>query len=202
MDVAVEPELDLSQVSGAVRVELDLWRHSREYSEEIPFLALLLLLSERTFSSLYWGSDAIWSPVWLFCLFAALFNAIYGFITIHLAGLQYVLATLLVAAIVVCNTDNSDKMSFPGMEQYTALRMSDRPNLDEDPKTSAQSLDLIETEELLAKFQSKWAQGRGVGCSQMEERKPKLVIVAATGGGIRGRTVDIGRAGGVGREPS
>jgi hypothetical protein len=153
--------------------------------ELIPFFALVLLLTERTLSGLFWNSDAIWSPVWLFCLFAALFNAVYGFITIHLAGLQYVLAGLLVAAVVVCNTNYPDKMSFPGLETYTDLERARRPNLDEDPKAPDPPLDLIETEALLAKFQSKWAQGRGAGELPVAERKPKLVIVAATGGGIQ-----------------
>ncbi len=142
----------------------------------VPVFFLALLLYERAFLG------AVWSPVWVICLMLALFNSLHGFLTFHLAGLQYVLLLLVALVVFVSNTGNTYKMSHPGLEPY-----ADRPVvLDAPPPapTDGQPLELIRTAELLKTFhETTWASRPRNGKPQ--GGKPKLVIVATTGGGIQ-----------------
>jgi hypothetical protein len=137
----------------------------------IPGFFLALFLYESLFF------DAVWSPVWLVCLLLALFNSAYGFVTFHFAGLQYVLAVLFAAIVYVSNTAYPYKMTLPGLEAYESRAPV---KLDAEPPPPNPPLDLIETDALLKTFHDKWVKRRGADGS-----KPKLVIVASTGGGIQ-----------------
>jgi hypothetical protein len=143
----------------------------------LPVVCVALFLLEHLFF------DAVWSPVWLLCMSMALFNSIYGFVIFQLSGLQYMLALSAAMIVYVSNTQYPDKMTFPGLEDYQAkgVKLNDPP-----PNTPKDELDLIETPTLLKAFhEEKWAQGVGKGQTPLEFRKPKLVIIATTGGGIQ-----------------
>jgi hypothetical protein len=142
----------------------------------IPGMAAAVFFYEHTFFG------AVWSPVWLLCLFLALFNSVYGFVTFHFAGLQYVLAVLVAAALFVSNTGNVYKMSHPGLETYARRAPHERVDLDgpAPPKPAF----LIDTPDLLKAFHTKWA-GVDEHSPAYPQRKPRLVIVATTGGGIQ-----------------
>jgi len=172
----------------------------------IPAAFLGLFLLE------YYCVGAVWSPVWLLCLMIALFALLYGFVTFHLSGLQYVLLVLGVLVLVVCNKEYPDKMSFPGLEIYQQGATRGKVNLDdpggpvgkaalvawddkseedkkkeslqkEEWKASFEAIGLIKTDELLTEFHHhKWANAVQ---ADFEKKKPKLVIVATTGGGIQ-----------------
>ena len=117
---------------------------------------------------------AVTSPVVIVCVGLAIFNAVYGVVAFHFAGLQYVFAALAAAIGVVCNTGERTKMTFPGLEDYydgPAVKLDELPPADPAVPRS----NLVKTEKMLPNFAAKW---RGPG-------KPKLVIVASSGGGIR-----------------
>lgn len=141
----------------------------------IPGAALCLLLYELAYF------DAVWAPVWLVCLFLALFNSAYGFVAFHFAGLQYVTTGLLVLILLVANCDNEYKMSHPGLEDYD--HPCKRPDL--DAKVPDKPPFLIETRELLKANRTKWAGGPEWQYNPFNDHKPKVVIVATTGGGIQ-----------------
>jgi hypothetical protein len=127
------------------------------------FLALLL------YEVLFFG--AVWSPVWVVCLLLALFNSLYGFVTFHLTGLQYLVVLLVCLLVYTSNSGNSYKMTLPGLERHPLV------SLDKEPDPAAVP-DLIPTEVLLSNFRGRWQEKR-------PGEKPKLVIVATTGGGIQ-----------------
>lgn len=135
----------------------------------IPAAFCVLLLVEN----LLYG--AVWSPVWVFILLLVLFNMVYGFITFHLAGLQYVLFLAAVAVLLVSNFNNTNKMTLPGLEKEYDKNPNERVDLDKDPTGDSPDW-LIRTPVMLAQFEAKHTQ---------DGRKPKLVVIATTGGGIQ-----------------
>lgn len=152
----------------------------------IPAAFFVLLTLEHALSG------AVWSPVWLICLGVGLFTSLYGFVTFHFSGLQYVLAVLAVLIVVVCNTQHPDKMSFPGLEVYRRGEKWGNVNPD-DPggptgrdswNDAYKAIGLLKTDDLLKTFHhDKWMKGKTEG--DRTKQKPKLVIVATTGGGIQ-----------------
>ncbi|MBM3982326.1 MAG: patatin-like phospholipase family protein [Planctomycetes bacterium] len=144
----------------------------------IPLGALAVFLVEH----LYF--DAVWSPVWLVCLFLALFNSAYGFVAFHFAGLQYVSALLVVLILAVANIGHEYKMALPGVDAY--YTEGRRPDLDGPVPKLPDTLTLIDTKKLLATNSANWNATRdrrkGAG---YDPPKPRLVIIATTGGGIQ-----------------
>jgi hypothetical protein len=132
---------------------------------------------------------AIWHPVWVICLMLGVFNSLYGVVVFRFANLQYIIAILCVLVGIVCNTQNPDKMSFPNLDRST-LGLAPNTDVDLDALDSpantekVKALGLISTPELLSNFHTRWEQHCG-GTTPDPARKPKLVIVACSGGGIR-----------------
>ncbi len=161
----------------------------------IPAIFFALLMLEHAIAG------AVWSPVWLVCLGVGLFTSLYGFVTFHFSGLQYVLTLLAIFIVVVCNTQHPDKMSFPGLKGYGrgeewGIVNPDDPGVDKSDtgdiavkkrekwKTKYESIKLLKTDDILKTFHhDKWMKGKPE--TDRPKQKPKLVIVATTGGGIQ-----------------
>lgn len=153
----------------------------------IPTGFLVLVLIENQFFG------AVWSPVWLLCLYVGAFTTVYGFVAYHFGGLQYVLFAIAFAIIFVGNKSFPNKMTFPGLEDYAPREKWVDPNatLPPDPAdagavtayTASQAaydrLKLLKTADVLTTFESEY-RGKRPGPT-----KPKLVIVATSGGGIQ-----------------
>lgn len=127
-----------------------------------------------------------WHPIWVICLCLAAFNSLYGVVTYHFAGLQYVMLVLCVLIGIVSNTQHPDKMSFPALD-YETLGIKRPVDLDrlQENDDAVRKLNLVKTEKMLANFHAKWAKGYGHSDKPGTNPKPKLVIVANSGGGIR-----------------
>ncbi len=132
------------------------------------FLILALFLVESRLGG-------VWSPVWSFCLIAALGFSVYTFASFHLAGLQYVLLLLGVLLVWLANRRHPFKFTLPGLEPYYA-RLDKNPVVFDRPPDPARPG--IPAAAWLANFE---ARSRPAG----DARKPKMVIVCTTGGGIR-----------------
>jgi hypothetical protein len=118
-------------------------------------------------------------PVWVVCLLLWLFNSGYGFAAFHFAGSQYVLLGFAVAAAVVANGRHPYKLSLPNLRpEYDAARTGDPIRLSR-PAADALAVPLLPAEELLARFCEDWQRAHGPAT------RPRLVVVAAAGGGIR-----------------
>ncbi len=120
-------------------------------------------------------------PVWVVALLLWLAVAVYGFILFHFQGLQYVLAALAVAVGVAANLGHRFKLSLPNLRpEYDAAR---RATLDfarlGEPPTAQKPVKLLSADDLLAAFAAQWQREHGPAS------KPKLVVMATSGGGIR-----------------
>lgn len=119
-------------------------------------------------------------PVWIVCLFCWLFNSVYGFVSLHFAGMQYVLLAFGIAVGVVANARHPFKLSLPNMDpEYRAAREGTAIVRLAGGEDTEPTLPLIGGEELLAQFCEQWQREQGT------DTKPRLVVVAASGGGIR-----------------
>ena len=120
-------------------------------------------------------------PVWVVALLVWLGVAVYGFILFHFQGLQYVLVALAAAVAVAANLGHRFKLSLPNLApEYAAARgaTSDFARLAEPP--SAQTpVKLLSADDLLAAFADQWQREHGPAS------KPKLVVMATSGGGVR-----------------
>jgi hypothetical protein len=125
----------------------------------------------------------VWSPIWIACLILGLCNHFFGVLTYHFAGLQYILISLAVLIVVVCNTQHPDKMSFPGLEKVDQVNLDTLYPENEALNAEVKALNLVQTPEMLRNFHTKWTSQSQDGKSR--SGKPKLVIVATSGGGIR-----------------
>jgi hypothetical protein len=133
-------------------------------------------------------------PVVLLCLLLGTFNAAYGFVAFQLRGLQHVIlvATILLGLLLGTDLlfrDFAYKLTFPNLEAYDAARV----RLDEDPSrhdhyyglledqaaNRSPAPSLVNSEEPLRAMRDRWQKDHGPGS------RPPLVIVAASGGGIR-----------------
>ena len=144
------------------------------------------------------------TPVVVLCLLLAALNAVYGFLAFHLRGFQHLVIAALLALAVVFNSDAVDallhqdpiardaayRLSFPNLESYYARGR--RVRLDEDAQHhdhyrellraqkahTVPAPDLIPSAEPLRAMHERWEHDH-------PGRKPRLVLVAASGGGIR-----------------
>ena len=120
-------------------------------------------------------------PVWVIALLIWLFNSVYGMVRFHFTGLEYVLVALAGLVILVANGRHSYKLSLPNLKpEYAAARRNtlDLARLGEDP-TGLRPVPLITADELLTRFRDQYRHDTNT------RGKPKLVVVAASGGGIR-----------------
>ncbi len=120
-------------------------------------------------------------PVWVVALLLWLGVAVYGFVVFHVQGLQYVLLALAVAVGVVANVGHRFKLSLPNLKpEYAAARAAtpDFARLGEPP-TAQRPVNLLSAADLLAAFSEQWQRDYGPGT------KPKLVVMATSGGGVR-----------------
>jgi hypothetical protein len=133
-------------------------------------------------------------PMLVLCLVLGLFSGVFGFVAFQLRGLQHVLVLALIGWAVLANQGHY-KFSFPGLEDYyPAARghTDDRVRLDEEKPGvdhyyrllsrrdhSAEAAGLIDSEEPLAALSKRWQGKHG------DASKPRLVLVATSGGGIR-----------------
>jgi hypothetical protein len=144
------------------------------------------------------------TPVVALCLLLAAFNAVYGFLAFHLRGFQHLAVAALLALAVLFNSDALDalwhrdpldrdaayKLRFPNLEPSYAR--GQRVRLDEDAQHhdhyrellhkekdhEVPAPDLIPGVEPLRAMHERWEQHH-------PGQKPRLVLVAVSGGGIR-----------------
>jgi hypothetical protein len=157
-------------------------------------LGLLSLLGLTAAYAVYFAG-VTFTPLVALCLLLGSFNALYGFVASQLRGLQHVAFVSLFALAVVLNSDRVDsdhayKLSFPNMESYYAdirARARTRVRLDEDQDNvdhyrklieEAPVTGLIESQEPLRAMLQRWQDAHS-------GTKPRLVLVATSGGGIR-----------------
>jgi hypothetical protein len=141
----------------------------------VPGIILVFFLIANQFG-------VIWHPIWVICLILGLFNSIYGFVVFRFAGLQYVLLILYVLIGVICNTQHPDKMSFPELDSKNLVDLDSLEKNEQD----FDNLNLVKSSKMLKNFhETKWAEGLGKSGKDPKDCKPKLVIVANSGGGIR-----------------
>jgi hypothetical protein len=119
------------------------------------------------------------SPVWVVCLLVWLFNAVYGFVAFHFAGLQYVLLGFAVALWLVSNARHEYKLSFPGLGPETAAARTNSAAATRLGDERPGGVNLLSADDLLERFRDDWQRRHGPGT------KPKLIVVATSGGGIR-----------------
>jgi hypothetical protein len=147
-------------------------------------------------------SGAVLSPVLVLCVLLGLANAVYGFLAFWAPGSQYLALILLVAAALFVNSsavsrDHAYKLTFPNLEErYTdPLRIDEALVSDKDSvhkrldhyydllKKQSEGTetkpDLIASEEPLRAIAARWRNEHGDGS------KPRLVLIATSGGGIR-----------------
>lgn len=121
------------------------------------------------------------SPVWVVCLSLWLFNAGYGFVSFHFAGLQFVLLLLLVVVILAANVRHPYKLCLPGLGPEYAAARAGKPKplgVTVSPVGGCR-VPLLGAEEVLDGFHRRWAADHPGG------GKPKLLVVCTSGGGIR-----------------
>lgn len=162
-------------------------------------LAALLYLLGLVIVYIRHFAGAEMSPVTVVCVLLGVVNAVYGFVTFRIPGLQYVLLVLLICLGLVANNssvnpDSAYTLTFPGLEDYYAAPLQ----LDEGPKDAngqrpdhyynllraqaegkAAKPELIPSEVPLAAMRQRWQEQRKDGT------KPRVVIVCTSGGGIR-----------------
>lgn len=120
-------------------------------------------------------------PVWVIAMLIWLANAVYGLILFHFTGLQYVLVFLAAALAYAANAGHSYKLSLPNMRpEYAAARSGslDFARLGEVP-TAQRPVPLTDADEFLGRFCEQYRKATGT------RGKPKLIVAAASGGGIR-----------------
>ncbi len=119
-------------------------------------------------------------PVWIVCLLLWLFNSGYGFVTFHFAGLQYILLLFLVAVTVVANGRHPYKLSLPNLgPEYDAARYGRGAIKLSGSPSDTPPVPLLTADDLLGRFCEGWQRAHGAGS------RPRLVVVAAAGGGVR-----------------
>ena len=125
-------------------------------------------------------SGHIGSPVWVVCLLVWCFNGVYGFVGYHFGGLQYVLVLFVVLFWMTCNTRHEYKLSFPNLGPETVAARSGLSasicTMCPEPGRT------IATELVLANACERWQRQHGT------KSKPKMIVVATSGGGIRAAT--------------
>jgi hypothetical protein len=130
-------------------------------------------------------------PMVVLCFFLALINGIYGFLAFHIRGMQHVAIILLVilgisANSTVLDSQHEYKRSFPGLETYgpgkeiVALE-SYYQLLRRQESGQAPRPDLIKSEEPLRAMRQRWQALH----PEEPNAKPKIVLIATSGGGIR-----------------
>ena len=147
-------------------------------------------------------AGAVMSPIAILCLLLALVNAVYGFIAFHLPGLQHVVLVLLVVLALLAGSstvsqDNAYKLTFPHLEDLyqEPVRLDEEPAEGEPDKhrrhdhyyalLEAQAAGkaprpaLISSEEPLRRMCERWQ------AKHKDGSKPRLILVATSGGGIR-----------------
>jgi hypothetical protein len=117
-------------------------------------------------------------PVWVVCLMLWLFNSKYAFVAFHFNGLQYVLLALGVASLLT-NIRHPYKLSLPNLGPEYAAARAGRPVPLFRPPPAAPPVPLLRADDLLARFCESWQREHGTGT------RPRLVVVAAAGGGAR-----------------
>ncbi|HVK14287.1 MAG TPA: patatin-like phospholipase family protein [Gemmataceae bacterium] len=121
------------------------------------------------------------SPVWVVCLSLWLFTAGYGFVGYHFAGIQTALVVLAAGVVLVANGRHPYKLGLPNMTpEYDAARAG-RPaplGVTESPAGGGR-VPLLTANEVLGRFRDRWQRAHG------PDTKPRLVVVCASGGGIR-----------------
>ena len=124
---------------------------------------------------------ARWSPVWSLALLIGLFSCAYGFVAYHLAGLQLVLFLGVLSVVWVCNFSHPYKMSFPGLQSYGPGAANGLVRLDpQSGATPPARPNPIRAGDLLEAFHTRWATDH-----PKKKPRPKMVLVAVSGGGIR-----------------
>jgi hypothetical protein len=117
-------------------------------------------------------------PVWVVCLMLWLFNSGYAFVAFHFNGMQYVLLALGVAAVLT-NLRHPYKLSLPNLgPEYDDARAG-RPVSLFRPPPAAPPVPLLRADDLLSRFCEDWQRAHGT------RTRPRLVVVAAAGGGAR-----------------
>jgi hypothetical protein len=158
----------------------------------VSALALVLIYA------LHFGGTVL-SPIVVVCVMLGLANAVYGFLTYWAPGSQYVAGAILIGAGLlisssVVSREQAYKLTFPHLENCYATPL----RLDEEPKSaggdrrdhyydlllrqqndSTGRPDLIASEEPLRALAERWQNDHHDGS------KPRLVLIATSGGGIR-----------------
>jgi hypothetical protein len=119
--------------------------------------------------------------VWVVCLSLWLFNAAYGFVSFHYAGVQYVLLAAAVAVVAAANAAHPYKLSLPNLDPEYAAARAGRPvplAVTESP-VGGPRVPLLGPDDVLGRFRERWEREHGPG------RRPRLVVVCTSGGGIR-----------------
>jgi hypothetical protein len=191
------------QDSILIRLSPGVWFNAIP-KDDYPLHALALLLGLVFFAgvglvyALYYAGAPL-APMVVLAVVLTGVNALYGFIAFHFRGLQHLLIALLLVTGVAFD-GFLFKQSLPGLdEEYARARAGAPLRLDEEAKKDGHRVDhyeelliaqrndpatgpaLIDSVSLLEGMRARW-QGAHPDAPQS---RPRLVLVAASGGGIR-----------------
>jgi hypothetical protein len=134
------------------------------------------------------AAGGVLPPVAALCLVLALANAAFGFVAFHLRGSQYVLAAALVLWAALANYGRPYKLQFPGLDYDHLVTIDGDGQTDHyrrllrQPGHDAPSAGLIASDEPLRAMHDRWRAARP---GRPPDARPRLVLVAVSGGGIR-----------------
>jgi hypothetical protein len=178
----------------------------------VGFLSLVGLVGVYVAYWIDFPGFQAFTPVVGLCFLLSFLNELYGFIAFQLRGIQYLVLVLLVVAGLLLSSelvdrDHAYKLRFPNMEDYYADVRTDGQEhfgtlvrLDEESKNGARGkncyLDLLEaeatgkatapslidSEEPLREMQQWWGGRQPPG---KMDAKPRVMLIATSGGGIR-----------------
>ncbi|HSQ58685.1 MAG TPA: hypothetical protein VLM40_23390 [Gemmata sp.] len=191
--------------SGRVSLEEAPLHAVMIYMVGISLLFIIAAAASVVVMNTYYPGKAVMSPVVLVCLLFILFNQIYGYWSRHV-NLGTVLLVVAAGLLIVWNSPSlfpeaNFKLRFPGLENeyppekrvaLTELITDDDKEAMQDPdaigwvkgrprELPAPHKRLLKHEEILAAMSARWQKGG----SNRAERRPKLILVSVSGGGIR-----------------
>jgi hypothetical protein len=157
-------------------------------------LASILVVGFAGLSAIVYGLfllGLVLPPMLVLCFFLAMLNGIYGFLAFHVRGMQHV-AMVFLAVLALCanssvlDSQHDYKRSFPGLEKYGPGKEivpldAYYQLLREQEEGRIPRPDLIDSEEPLRAMKQWWQAMH----PNEPGSKPKIVLVATSGGGIR-----------------
>lgn len=129
------------------------------------------------------------SPMPLVCLLLLVLNGLFGAISFHFRGFQYLVMLAVASVAVWANRDNDYKLTFPGLDYSPRARV--RLDVDGQHDHYRELVDrslrdagrcgLIDSEEPLRALHERWQQAH----PDQPGSRPKIILFAVSGGGIR-----------------